>query len=144
MRAVEQITEVSLSKNKSLKWEIVNKGDHINDQTAVEEFEYSFLCTYVLEFLCTWVLGISVEEYGYPFQRKVQDPLIRKLNCHRVTKSADLKFSYPSTRIGKNDSCRGWIHSFLCLYVLGICLQNMSTHSSVRYQIQVSTKRVSK
>jgi hypothetical protein len=83
MRAVEQITQASLSKNESSKWEGVNEGGHINAQTAVEEFEYSFLCTYVLKFLCTCVLRISVEEYGYLFHRKVQDPLIRKLNCHR-------------------------------------------------------------
>ncbi len=100
IRAVEQITEASLSKNESSKWEGVNEGSHINAQTAAEEFEYSFLCTYVLEFLCTCMLRISVEEYGYLFHRKVQDQLVRKLNCHCVTQSTDLKFSYPSTRIG--------------------------------------------
>ncbi len=41
-----------------------------------------FLCMYVLEFLCTCFLRISVEEYGYQFHRKVHNPLVRKLNCH--------------------------------------------------------------
>ena len=49
------------------------------------------------------------EEHEYPFQCKVEDPLISKLNFNQ-----------------------GWMHSFLCTYVLGICLRNMSTSSGVQ------------
>jgi len=54
-------------------------------------------------------LGLrNIEEYGYPFQCTVGNPLVSKLNCHR-----------------------GWIHSFQCTNVLGSCLRNMSTCSSI-------------
>ncbi len=81
---------------------------------------------YVLEFLCTWVFGNSVEEYGYPFQCNVQDPLVRKLNCHCVTKSTDLKITYPSTRIEKMTAVKGgYTHSSVRMCSEFVCGRGM-------------------
>jgi hypothetical protein len=51
LRAVEQIVHASLSKKTRAQSEKVSTNfGEINTQTAVEEFEYSFLWTYLVEF----------------------------------------------------------------------------------------------
>ncbi len=58
--------------------------------------------------------------------------IVRYKICSSANSTA-IKNIYPSTRIGKKDSCRGWVNSFLCMTVLGIFLRNMGTRSGVRY-----------
>ena len=123
-------------KTRAWSEKVSTKGGHINAQTAVEEFEYSFLCMYVLKSLCTCVLRISVEEYGYLFHRKVQDPLIHKLNCHRIF------LPFNSHRKKRQLSRMG---KFIPVYD---CAGNFfEEHGypfrSKVYQFQVSAKRVS-
>ncbi len=89
-------------KNESSKWEGVNEGGNINAQTAVEEFEYSFLWTYVLKFSCTCVLIISVEEHGYLLHHQVQDPLTANSTANKIF--------LPFNSHEKKDSCRGWVN----------------------------------
>jgi hypothetical protein len=92
IRAVDQIKQMNQPQNNSFKWEAwlkqwkpAQQEGNINDRTAEGinpsttdscwgRIWHSFLCTYVLEFYVYSVLRICFEEYGYPFQCKVEYP----------------------------------------------------------------------